>query len=109
MQPYSAAFSPNALRARAVVYELGLDVEIVEVDVMHGGGRTPEYLALNPTGKVPTLVDGDFALFESRAICAYLAGKRPDAGLMPMEPKAHATVEQWLYWQAIHLGPAMQR
>ena len=66
-------------------------------------------MAINPNGKVPVLVDGDFVLWESRAINAYLAGLRPERGLYPAEPKQRAMVDQWSYWQAVHLGPAMQR
>jgi glutathione S-transferase len=76
---------------------------------MKGGGRTPEFLAVNPNGKIPALTDGAFSLWESRAICIYLASKKPEAGLMPDAPQARAVVEQWLFWQAIHLGPAMQK
>ncbi len=74
MKLYNANFSPNALRVRAVVYELGIEVEKIEVDI-RGGNRTPEYLKLNPNGKVPVLVDGDTVIWESRAINAYLASK----------------------------------
>ena len=51
------------------------------------------------------LVDGDFVLWESRAINAYLASLKPEAGLYPAEPKARAIIDQWSYWQAVHLGP----
>jgi len=109
MQLYSISFSPNALRVRAVIYELGIAVEIVDVDLRGGGNRTPEYLKLNPNGKVPVLVDGDTVLWESRAINGYLAGKHPEAGLYPGDIVARALIDQWSYWQAVHLGPAMQR
>ena len=48
-------------------------------------------------------------IWESRAINSYLASKKPERGLYPDDPKARATVDQWLYWQTIHLGPAMQK
>ena len=109
MKIYSAAPSMNALRVRAVAYELGFDFELVEVDILKGETKTPEFRAINPNGKVPTLVDGDFVLWESRAIMGYLANLKPDQGLCPAAGKARAVVDQWCYWQAIHLGPAMQR
>jgi glutathione S-transferase len=109
MKLYNGNFSPNALRTRAVIYELGIDIEIIEVDVRGGGNRAPEYLKLNPNGKVPVLVDGDLVIWESRAINAYLAGKYPAKGLYPADLKQRAIIDQWSYWQAIHLGPAMQR
>jgi len=109
MKLYNANLSPNALRVRAVASELGIELEIVEVDLRGGENKTPAYLALNPNGKVPTLVDGNFVLWESRAIDAYLASLKPERGLYPADPKKRAIVDQWSYWQAIHLGPAMQR
>ncbi len=109
MKLYNANFSPNALRTRAVIYELGLEPEIIDIDISKGQNRTPEYLKLNPNGKVPTLVDGDVVIWESRAINAYLATLKPEANLYPVAPAARALVDQWSYWQAIHLGPAMQK
>lgn len=109
MRLYNANFSPNALRVRAVALELGTDLEIIEVDVFKGDNRAGEFLRRNPNAKVPVLEDGDFVLWESRAICAYLASLKPDAGLLPADPKARALMEQWAWWQAIHLGPAMQK
>ena len=108
MKLFSFPGSPNALRSRAVAFELGLPVEIVDVNMMAGENRSPEFLAINPNGKVPTLVDGDFVVWESRAINAYLAAQAPEKNLNPADPKVRATVEQWSNWQAIHFGPAMQ-
>ncbi len=109
MKLYDADLSPNAMRVRAVAYELGIDLEFVQIDPRAGQNKKPEFLALNPNGKVPVLVDGDFALWESRAINNYLAGLRSERGLYPQELITRALVDQWSYWQAIHLGPAMQR
>jgi len=106
---YNANLSPNALRVRAVAHELGIPLEIVEVDLRKGENRSEAFLALNPNAKVPVLVDGDFVIWESRAINAYLASLAPERGLYPENPKKRAIVDQWSYWQAIHLGPAMQR
>ena len=109
MKLYNSNFSPNALRVRAVAAELGIPLDIVEVDLRKGENKTASYLAINPNGKVPVLVDGDFVLWESRAIDAYLASLRPEPGLYPDDAKKRAIIDQWSYWQAIHLGPAMQR
>lgn len=109
MKLYNANMSPNALRVRAVVFELGMDVEIVDVDLRNGGNKTPEFLALNPNGKVPVLVDGDFVLWESRAITAYLASLKPEADLYSDDPKRRALIDQWSHWGAIHYGPTIQR
>lgn len=109
MKLYNANFSPNCLRVRAVIFELDADVEIVEVDVFGGETRQAEYLAINPNGKVPAFVDGDLCLFESRAINAYLASMDPSRRLYPADLRQRAIVDQWSYWQAIHLGPSSQR
>jgi glutathione S-transferase len=109
MRLYNSDFSPNCLRVRAVAAELQIDLEIVHIDLRAGDNRKDEFLGLNPNAKVPVLVDDDFALWESRAINAYLAGKRPEHGLYPDDLKKRAIVDQWSLWQAIHLGPAMQR
>ena len=105
---YNANLSPNALRVRAVAHELGIALEIVEVDLRKGENRSEAFLALNANGKVPVLVDGDFVLWESRAINAYLASLKSEQGLYPEDKRKRAIVDQWSYWQAIHLGPAMQ-
>lgn len=109
MKLYNADLSPNALRVRAVANELGIELEIAQIDLRKGENKTEAYLALNPNGKVPTLVDDGFVLWESRAINAYLASLRPERQLYPDDRKKRAIVDQWSYWQAIHLGPAMQR
>jgi glutathione S-transferase len=109
MKLYNANLSPNATRVRGVVNELAIPVEIIDVDLRKGENRSKEFLALNPNGKVPVLVDGDFVLWESRAINAYLASKKPESGLYPDDPHKRAVVDQWSYWGAIHFGPAVQR
>ena len=101
MKLYNTNLSPNALRVRAVANELEIPLEVIDIDLRKGEHKTPAYLAINPNGKVPVLVDGDFALWESRAINAYLAAMKPERGLYP--------VDQWSYWQAVHFGPAVQR
>ena len=106
---YNANLSPNALRVRAVANELGIVLEIVELDLRKGENRSEAFLALNPNAKVPVLVDGDFVLWESRAINAYLASLKSEQELYPADPRKRAIVDQWSYWQATHLGPAMQR
>ncbi|WP_439140875.1 glutathione S-transferase family protein [Planktotalea sp.] len=109
MKIYNGNFSANALRVRAVALELGLDFETVEINVMGGENKSEDYLSINPNGKVPALEDDGFIIWESRAITTYLAGKRPDAGLYPDDIKQRAIVDQWSYWQTVHLGPAMSK
>ena len=76
--------------------ETGQPYERVLTDISKGAQRTPEYLAINPMGKVPALSDGDATLAEAAAICAYVAERYPDAGLAP--PPGHALRAKYLYW-----------
>ncbi|MGE3727924.1 MAG: glutathione S-transferase family protein [Candidatus Sericytochromatia bacterium] len=99
---YDLNISPNALKVRAVLYELELPFETVPVNIMGGAGQQMDYLAKNPNGKVPVLEDGDFVLWESNAIIKYLASLRPDKHLLPSEPRPVARLDQWLFWQVAH-------
>jgi glutathione S-transferase len=81
MRLYNAGLSPNALRVRAVANELGIELDLVEVDLRDAKAKVETLLPRNPNAKVPVLVDGDFVLWESRAIIAWLASLKPEAGL----------------------------
>ena len=104
MKLYTNPFSPNARKALAVIAELGLEVELHTVDLRGGEQRSPEYLALNPNGKVPTLVDGDTVMWESNAILCYLAGKNENE-LWPKSPKRY-DILRWMFWDSNHLNRA---
>lgn len=91
----------NTRSSRAVwaLEEVGAEYEYVHVNLMVGAGRQPDYLALNPGGKVPTLVDGEFILTESAAICTYIGDLFPSARLTPpvgTQDRAH--YDQWCYF-----------
>ena len=75
MKLYGFPLSPNTWKVRALAAYLGVPLELEFVDLTKGDQRTPAYLALNPTGRTPTLVDGDVTLWESNAILQYIAGK----------------------------------
>lgn len=107
MKLYTFPASPNSLRVFAVAHELGLDLEMVPVDLTKGEHMKPEFLKLNPNHKIPTLVDGDFVLWESGAIMLYLAYKA-GGRLIPADPKPRAQMHQWLAWNTAHMGPACQ-
>jgi glutathione S-transferase len=108
MKLYDFAFSPNCRKVRAVAYELGIELEPIHVDLPNRGNQTPAFLALNPNGFVPVLVDDDFVLWESTAILRYLSAMHGNA-LVPSTPRGQAEVERWLAWQLAHLGPAMKK
>jgi len=71
-----------------------------------GATDAPEFLALNPNAMVPVLVDGDFTLWESNAICRYLASRDGPTSLLPSAPRERADIERWMDWQISELNPA---
>ena len=83
----------NTLKLRFALAEIGAAYEFVPVDLGKGESRTPDFLRVNPHGKVPVLVDGDFALPESGAILWYLGEKYPDAKLLPRADGTAATLQ----------------
>ncbi|MGH8751183.1 MAG: glutathione S-transferase family protein [Burkholderiales bacterium] len=106
MKLHTLTFSSNSRKVVAVARHLNLPLEIVPVDLAQGEQRKPEFLKLNPNGKIPVLVDGDFVLWESIAIMEYLASKKPGTSLWPESPRARADISRWLCWTVAHWGPA---
>jgi glutathione S-transferase len=109
MKLYDFPFSPNCRKVRAVAYELGIDLDLVPINLLKGESRTPEFMAKNPNGKVPVLEDGDLVLWESIAIMRYLVAKKGGSTLIPSTTKEQADVDRWLAWQIAHLSPAMSK
>ena len=83
----------NTLKLRFALAEIGVAYEFVPVDLGKGEARTTDFLRINPHGKVPVLVDGDFALPESGAILWYLGETYPDTKLLPKFEGAAATLQ----------------
>jgi len=107
MKLYMNWISPNVRRVRLTAAVLGLQLEEQNLDLAKGEQKKPDYLALNPNGAVPTLVDGDFVLTESRAIMQYLASKKPESGLLPRDEQARAEVTRWQFWDSSHFSPQL--
>jgi glutathione S-transferase len=105
MKLHTFVGSPNGRKVEAVIRHLGLAVEIEHHD-FPAGLRTPEYLALNPNGKVPTLVDGTYTLWESNAIMQYLAEKAGSDALFPRDPQRRADVVRWQCWEQAQFNRA---
>jgi GST-like protein len=100
--------TPNGWKASVALEELGLPYEVHIVNLLAGDQKQPEYVRLNPNGRIPTIVDrdaGNFAVFESGAILTYLAEKT--GRLMPSDPKGRSLVIQWLMFQMGGVGPMM--
>jgi glutathione S-transferase len=91
----------NPRKACAVARYLNSPVEFVRIDLGKGENRTPEYLAINPNGKVPALTDGDKRVWEADAIMAYLA-KAAGSNLWPSGGDDRIEVMRWLSWNAYH-------
>jgi glutathione S-transferase len=88
----------RAFRALWVAKELGLDFEHLPIEIGGDGAKSPEFLALNPNGRLPVIVDGDFVLFESLAITLYLAKKHSSGQLYPGTLEGEARAWQWSLW-----------
>jgi glutathione S-transferase len=107
MKLYMNALSPNVRRVRLTAAVLELQLDEQRLDFTKGEHKNPEYLALNPNGAVPTLVDGNFVLTESRAIMQYLASKKPESGLFPRDEQLRADITRWQFWDASHFSPQL--
>ena len=99
--------SPNSLRCQAVANQLGIELELIPVDFGNPAQTEAgfkELYAANPNHKIPTLVDGDYVLWESGAIMLYLSRIQPDNDLVPDNLQDRARMAQWSYWSASHWG-----
>lgn len=103
-------FGPTrSLRALWALQELDAEFEFVPVNLMAGDGRHPDFLRLNPAGKLPVLVDGDLVLTESAAIVLYLAEKYGDKGLTPADLKQRAQAYRWIMFAVTELEQPLWR
>jgi len=103
-------FGPTrSIRVRWTLQELGVDFEPIRVNLLAGEHQRPEFLMINPAGKIPVLVDGDLVLTESVAIVLYLADKYSNKGLIPTELKERAHVNRWLLFAATELEQPLWR
>jgi glutathione S-transferase len=98
--------SPRAFKVLALAQHMGLEHQTCIVDLTKGEQNLPGFAALNPNKRMPVLEDGDFVLWESNAILQYLASKKPDSGLLPLDARQRALVTQWQCWDLAHWDPA---
>lgn len=96
MKLYDGALSGNCYKIRLFLSLLGLEHEIVPIDLATGDNRSPEYLKKNPRGQIPVLEDGDITIWDSQAILVYLARRYGGEDWLPLEPGPMAAVMQWL-------------
>ncbi len=101
--------SGRSIRTTWVLQELGVPFESVLVDPARGDLQSPEFLKLNPAGRIPVLVDGEIVLNESVAICLYLAEKHPASGLVPTGLRARTEMNRWLWFTVTELEQPLWR
>ena len=104
---WGRASSSNVQKVTWTLDELGVEYERIDRGREFGGLDTPEYLANNPNGRVPTVQDGDLIMWESQAICRYLARTYNGEHLYPAAPESAFQVEKWMDWNIAHLAPSM--
>ena len=98
---YSDIRSGSCRRVLTVIETLGIDVDVRETDILKGETKAPEFLKLNPGGKLPVLVDGDLVLYEASAIMLYLTEKVGENALVPNGPD-HYHMLKWMFFAAEH-------
>lgn len=108
LQLYSLA-TPNGVKVSIMLEEIGLPYEVHLIDILQNESWTPEFLSLNPNGKIPAIIDPDgpggapIGLFESGAILVYLAEKT--GKLLPKDPTRRYETLQWVFFQMAAIGP----
>ncbi|WP_375413680.1 glutathione S-transferase family protein [uncultured Bradyrhizobium sp.] len=103
---WGRANSVNVQKVLWCAEELGLSYRRIDAGMAFGRNTDPDYLAMNPNGRVPTLVDGDFVLWESNSIMRYLAlTYGQGSAIYPVAPKQRTAVDRWLDWTLSTLQP----
>ena len=97
--------TPNGWKITILLEELGVPYKVTPISLTNQEQKTPEFLRLNPNGKIPALVDDGFAVFESGAILLYLAEKF--GRFIPADVQGRSRAIQWVMWQVSGLGPMM--
>ena len=103
---WGRANSVNVQKVLWCLRELDLDYDRIDAGMAFGKNNEPAYLAMNPNGRVPTLVDGDFVLWESNSVMRYLCmAYGQNSPIYPQNPQARAAVDRWLDWTLSTLQP----
>ena len=105
MKVYGHPASTCTLKVLCALAEKGVSAEFVLVDILKGAQKAPEHLARHPFGVVPVFEDGEFSLYESRAIIRYLDATLPGESLTPKDPHAHGLMEQWIGVEQSYFSP----
>ena len=97
--------SINVQKVMWTIAELGLAHDRIDVGRQFGGLDTPEYLAINPNGRIPAIVDDGTVVWESNTVVRYLASKYGAGGLWPEDAAARAQADQWMDWMTTTIAP----
>ncbi|MFB2978952.1 glutathione S-transferase family protein [Microseira sp. BLCC-F43] len=97
---YHTELSGNCHKVRLMSALLGVEYELIPVDLLGGEHKSPQFLQLNPLGQIPVLVDNDIIIRDSQAILVYLARKYGDESWLPLAAQSMAKVMQWLSFAA---------
>jgi glutathione S-transferase len=111
IQLYGHELSGNSYKAKLMLSLLELNYEWIQVDLLKGVHKQPEFLALNPFGQVPVLVDGNIVLADAQAILVYLARRYGGESWLPLEAESMSRVVRWLSTTAgeVRQGPESAR
>ena len=104
---HGRATSSNVQAVMWGVAEMGIEHQRLDIGGGFGGNDTPEFLAMNPMGRVPVIEDGDVTLFESQAILRYLASRHGAEALWPADAVARAPIDQWMEWAKTSVAPTL--
>lgn len=109
LKVYGRSDSSNAAKVYCLLDEIGQKFEQINCGGKFGGNDQPEYLAMNPNGKVPTVVDGDLVVWESNAVLRYIATKYKSESVWPESAAGRAAIDKWMDWSATTLTPPLGR
>lgn len=109
MKIYGRSDSSNSAKVYWLLDEIGMEYERIDCGGRFGGNDEPTYLAMNPHGKVPTVVDGDLVVWESNAVLRYIASQYRTVELWPDTPSERANIDKWMDWSATALNPPLTR
>lgn len=104
LQIHGLTISSNTTKTVFVAQALGIDYEFIAMDLFKGEHKTPEHLKRHPLGKLPTLTHDGKTLFESNAICTYLADLEESPLYSPNDKYQRAQIDQWMLFFTNHLG-----
>jgi glutathione S-transferase len=106
---YASPISPNSRKVHWALEEMGVPYTYKNIDLGKREQKQPEFLALNPNGRVPVLDHEGFILYESNAILWFLADKYGRGVIVPEDVSERALIDQWMWWQATDFGPGIGR